>query len=73
VDRRRVKIQLDLIIAVVRAEQRRRARDELAELAGRSTSLIDAAAIEIDSEGDPELAELLATARAAVDGLTAEG
>jgi hypothetical protein len=73
VDRRRVKIQLDLIIAVVRAEQRRRTCDELAELAWRSTSLIDAAAIEIDSEGDPELAELLATARAAVDGITAEG
>ena len=73
VDRRRVKLQLDLIIAVVRAEQRRRGRNELAELAGRSSSLLDAVAVEIESRDDPELAELLATARAAVDGLAAEG
>ena len=73
VDRRRVKLQLDLIIAVVRAEQRRRGRNELAELAGRSSSLLDAVAVEIKSRDDPELAELLATARAAVDGLAAEG
>ena len=71
-DRRRVKLQLDLIIAVVHAEARRRGRDELAELAERSSSLLDAMAIEIQFEDDPELMALLARGRAAVDRLVAE-
>ena len=72
VDRRRVKLQLDLINAVVRFEAQRRDRKELAEVSERSTSLLDAVAVEIESEDDPELAALLATVRAAVDGLSAE-
>jgi hypothetical protein len=73
VDRARVKLQLHLIIAVARAEARRRNPMHLEDLAERSSSLLDAVAIEIQSEADPELAALLARARAAVDGLTAEG
>ena len=71
-DRRRVKLQLDLVNAIVRYEARRRDRNELMEIAERSTSLLDVVAGEIESENDPELAALLATVRAAVDGLSAE-
>lgn len=72
VDRRRVKLQLDLVHAVVRAEARRLDRKELSEVAARSTWILDAVAVEVQSKDDPELAALLATVRAAVDGLSAE-
>ena len=70
-DRRRVKLQLDLINVVVRAEARRSDRKERPGVAERSTLLLDALAIEIQSEGDPGLADLLATVRAAVEDLSA--
>jgi hypothetical protein len=69
-DRRRVELQLRLIIAVVRAEGQRRNRRDLESLAERSSSLLDAVAIEIQSEADPELLALLARGRTAVEALS---
>jgi len=69
-DRRRVELQLRLIIAVVRAEGQRRNGRDLEALAERSSSLLDAVAIEIQSEADPQLLALLAQGRTAVEGLT---
>jgi len=72
VDRRRVKTQLQLVIAIVRAERGRDTRAK-ATIAERSTSIIDQVAIEIRPQEDPELAELLADARGAVEGLLLDG
>ena len=69
-DRRRIELQLRLIIAVVRAERQRMNRSDLEALAERSSSLLDAVALEIQSEADPELVALLARGRTAVEGLT---
>jgi hypothetical protein len=71
VDRRRLKLQLRLVIAILRAEHRRGGR-AAASLAERSNSIIDEAAIEIRPEEDAELLELLADARAAVGQLVNE-
>jgi hypothetical protein len=68
VDRRRLKTQLRLVIAIVRTEGRRE-RKARASIAERSTSIIDEVAIQIRPEEDPELAKLLADARVAVSGL----
>jgi hypothetical protein len=63
---------LRLVIAIVRAE---RGRDNSAKaaIAERSTSIIDQVAIEIRPQEDPELAELVADARGAVNGLLLDG
>jgi hypothetical protein len=71
VDRRRIKLQLRLVMATVHAEHSRGAR-AAAFIAERSTSILDTVAIEIRPEEDPELAALLADARAAVKGLQLE-
>jgi hypothetical protein len=67
-DRRRLKLQLRLVIAVLHAEQRRGNRGT-ASIAERSASIIDEVAIEIRPEEDAELVELLTDARAAVGQL----
>jgi hypothetical protein len=71
VDRRRIKLQLRLVIAILRAEHARSGR-AAASIAERSTSIIEKAAIEIRPEEDAELVELLGDARAAVGLLVNE-
>jgi hypothetical protein len=68
VDRQRLKLQLRLVIAILRAE-RERGGKATASIAERSASIIDAVAIEIRPEEDAELATLLAEARAAMGAL----
>lgn len=56
--------QLRLVLAVVRHERRRgRASRDLLE---RASQVVEASAIPIETEGDPELQELLASVRAEV-------
>jgi hypothetical protein len=71
VDRRRIKLQLRLVTAIVRAEGGRNSRVRT-YVAERSTLILDRVAIDIRPEKDPELAELLAEARAAVEELPVE-
>jgi hypothetical protein len=67
-DRRRLKLQLRFVIAILRVERERGGR-ATASIAERSASIIDEVAIEIRPEEDVELATLLADARAAVGAL----
>jgi formylmethanofuran dehydrogenase subunit B len=58
-------------MATLEAERGRGSRTT-AFVADRSTSILDSIAVEIRPEEDPELASLLADARAAVEGLQQE-
>jgi DNA-binding phage protein len=72
VDRRRIELQLRLVTAVLHAEARRGHQESMEAVAERSALILDRLAIEIDPQGDPELAELFAVVRAEIDGLAAK-
>ncbi len=71
-DRRRIELQLRLVAAVLHAEARRGHGESMQPVAERSALILDRLAIEIDSQGDPELAELFAAVRAEIDELVAK-
>jgi hypothetical protein len=60
-----------LVTAVLHAEARRGHRESMEAVAKRSALILDRLAIEIDPQGDPELADLFAAVRAEIDGLAA--
>jgi hypothetical protein len=70
-DRQRVRLQLQLVNAVARAEGRRGNPERMAGVASRSAPILDDLAKEIRPEADPELGGLLADARASVAKLHA--
>jgi hypothetical protein len=72
VDRRRIELELRLVTAVLHAEARRGHREARRAVAERSALILDRIAIEIDLQGDPELAELFAMVKAEIDRLAAK-